>query len=181
MTRLARVSRFALVPLCLLASLAARHGVAAAPASAPAPQWHLDIERAMDAIGLGPGMVVGEAGAGDGYFTIPMARRVGPSGSVFANDISARALRSLEQSLLRLGTARVDIALIHAALVMMRQPARLAGLSTLHDFLERGFSAFQRMNGADAFLATIDARETALLNAIFDGETAPFPDPRAGA
>jgi hypothetical protein len=71
--------------------------------------------------------------------------------------------------------------LIHAALVMMRQPARLAGLSTLHEFLERGFAAFQRMNGAAAFLATIDARETALLNAIFDGATAPFPDPRAGA
>jgi hypothetical protein len=70
--------------------------------------------------------------------------------------------------------------LIHAALVMMRQPARLAGLSTLHEFLERGFAAFQRMNGADTFLATIDARETALLNAIFDGAAAPFPDPRAG-
>jgi hypothetical protein len=69
--------------------------------------------------------------------------------------------------------------LIHAALVMMRQPARLAGLSTLHDFLERGFSAFQRMQGADTFLATIDARETALMDAIFDGATAPFPDPRA--
>jgi ubiquinone/menaquinone biosynthesis C-methylase UbiE len=107
MTRLARVSRFALVPLCLLASLAARHGVAAAPASAPAPQWHLDIERAMDAIGLGPGMVVGEAGAGDGYFTIPMARRVGPSGSVFANDISARALRSLEQNSAREGLSNI--------------------------------------------------------------------------
>jgi len=71
--------------------------------------------------------------------------------------------------------------LIHAALVMMRQPARLAGLSTLHDFLERGFSAFQRMHGADTFLATIDARETALMDAIFDGATAPFPDPRVGA
>ncbi len=46
-------------------------------ALARAPHWNLDIERAMDAIGLAPGMVVGEAGAGDGYFTLPMARRVG--------------------------------------------------------------------------------------------------------
>jgi hypothetical protein len=68
--------------------------------------------------------------------------------------------------------------LIHAALVMMRQPARLAGLSTLHDFLERGFSAFQRMDGADLFLTTIEQRETALMSAIFDGASAPFPDPR---
>ena len=69
---------------------------------------------------------------------------------------------------------------IRGALAMMRQPARLAGLGVLHDFLERGFAAFHRMHGAEEFLATIDARETALLNAIFDGATAPFADPLAG-
>jgi SAM-dependent methyltransferase len=41
--------------------------------------------------------VVGEAGAGDGYFTFPMARRVGPAGVVLANDISTRALSSLDR------------------------------------------------------------------------------------
>jgi tRNA A58 N-methylase Trm61 len=50
----------------------------------------------MDAIGLTAGMVVGEAGAGDGYFTIPMARRVGPTGTVLANDIRKEALESLD-------------------------------------------------------------------------------------
>jgi hypothetical protein len=67
--------------------------------------------------------------------------------------------------------------LIHAALVMMRQPAKLAGMAVLHDFLERGFDAFRKMNGADAFLATVAGRETALMDAIFGGATAPFPDP----
>jgi len=57
--------------------------------------WNLDIDRAMDAAGVASGMVVGEAGAGDGYFTLPMARRVGPSGAVYANDISRRALDRL--------------------------------------------------------------------------------------
>lgn len=71
--------------------------------------------------------------------------------------------------------------LIHAALVMMRQPARLAGLSVLHQFLERGFSAFRKMNGAAEFLATIDAREKAIMEAVFAGETAPFPDPQQPA
>lgn len=71
--------------------------------------------------------------------------------------------------------------LIGAALVMMRQPARLAGLSALHDFLERGFAAFRRMNGADEFLATIDARERALMESLLAGETAPFPDPLQAA
>lgn len=70
---------------------------------------------------------------------------------------------------------------IHAALVMMRQPARLAGLGVLHDFLERGFDAFRRMGGADHFLATIAARETALIDRIFAGDVAPFAEPRARA
>lgn len=61
-----------------------------------ADAWHLDIERAMDIAGIAPGMVVGEAGAGDGYFTLPMARRVGPSGAVYANDISRRELDKLQ-------------------------------------------------------------------------------------
>ena len=60
---------------------------------------------------------------------------------------------------------------------MMRQPARLAGLSALQDFLERGFAAFRGMGGAQTFLATIDERETQILEAIVDGATDPFPDP----
>ncbi len=69
--------------------------------------------------------------------------------------------------------------LIYAALVMMRGPARLAGLFALHDFLERGFAAFRQMHGADEFLATIDRRERRLLDAMFAGDVAPFPDPGA--
>jgi len=71
--------------------------------------------------------------------------------------------------------------LIHAAMVMMRQPARLAGLGVLHEFLERGFDAFRRMGGAREFLTTIAARETALLDAVYDGAPAPFPDPLGSA
>jgi len=47
----------------------------------------------------------------------------------------------------------------------------------LHDFLERGFDAFRTMKRADAFLATVVGRETALMEAIYGGATAPFPDP----
>jgi len=71
----------------------------------------------------------------------------------------------------------VDKPLIHGALKMMRQPAKLAGLEALQHFLERGVGAFRRMHGADEFLATITARENALVESIFAGETAPFPDP----
>jgi hypothetical protein len=67
--------------------------------------------------------------------------------------------------------------LTRSALAAMRQPARVAGLSALQDFLERGFAAFRQMGGADEFLATVETRETALMTAIFDGDRAPFPEP----
>jgi hypothetical protein len=75
----------------------------------------------------------------------------------------------------------VQMPLIAGILAMMRQPARLAGMAALHEFLERGFEAFGKMKGADEFLATIAERETALMNAIFRGSTAPFIDPTASA
>ena len=67
--------------------------------------------------------------------------------------------------------------MIGAALAMMRQPARLAGFPALQDFLERGFTAFRRMNGAAQFLDLIEMRETRLLDAIAAGSDDPFPDP----
>ncbi len=67
---------------------------------------------------------------------------------------------------------------VRGALRMMRRPAHLAGLGTLQDFLERGFAAFHRMNGAAEFLATIEARETAILEAIEGGANHVFPDPQ---
>ena len=69
--------------------------------------------------------------------------------------------------------------MVRGALVLMRKPARVGGLATLQDFLERGFNAFVRMRGAVEFLATIESRETAIHEAIISGADAPFPDPGA--
>ena len=57
----------------------------------------LQPERVMAAIGIRPGMVIGEAGAGRGYFTFKLARRVGASGKVYANDIDRDALDHVRQ------------------------------------------------------------------------------------
>jgi len=67
--------------------------------------------------------------------------------------------------------------LVRTALAMMRQPARLAGMAALQDFLERGFASFRTMRGAQEFLATIQERETQIMTAIANGATDPFPDP----
>jgi ubiquinone/menaquinone biosynthesis C-methylase UbiE len=52
-------------------------------------------ERILDAIGLKPGMVIAEVGAGTGRVAVWLARRVGPQGKVYANDIDAEALDHL--------------------------------------------------------------------------------------
>jgi ubiquinone/menaquinone biosynthesis C-methylase UbiE len=57
--------------------------------------WQMP-EEVMDLIGVRPGMVVGELGAGGGYFTVKLARRVGESGHVYANDINSRFLRYID-------------------------------------------------------------------------------------
>lgn len=54
-------------------------------------------QKVMDVIGLRPGMIVGEAGAGSGYFTFKMSRRVGNGGLVYANDIIPAVLQSIDR------------------------------------------------------------------------------------
>ena len=51
----------------------------------------------MDSIGVKAGMVIGEPGAGDGYFTLKMARRIGARGKIYANDIDGNKLASLRK------------------------------------------------------------------------------------
>ncbi len=66
-------------------------------------------EKILDAIGVRPGMRVGEAGAGQGYFTFPLARRVGSEGVVFANDISTSSLDVIRQRAGREGLGNIKI------------------------------------------------------------------------
>jgi ubiquinone/menaquinone biosynthesis C-methylase UbiE len=52
-------------------------------------------DQALDALGLHAGMTVADVGAGTGYMTLRMARRVGPSGKVYANDLQPEMLQKL--------------------------------------------------------------------------------------
>jgi tRNA A58 N-methylase Trm61 len=53
-------------------------------------------DKVMAATGVKPGMVIGEVGAGSGYFTFWLAKGVGGSGKLYANDIDRSALDQLE-------------------------------------------------------------------------------------
>ena len=52
-------------------------------------------QRVLDSLGVKEGMVIGEVGAGDGYFTYHLARRVGNNGLVYANDIDDDELNKI--------------------------------------------------------------------------------------
>jgi ubiquinone/menaquinone biosynthesis C-methylase UbiE len=56
----------------------------------------LQPDRVIRAVGVEPGMTLGEIGAGRGYFTVKLARAVGSTGRVLANDIDSGALAALE-------------------------------------------------------------------------------------
>jgi SAM-dependent methyltransferase len=54
-------------------------------------------ELALDLIGITPGMFIADVGAGSGYMTVRMARRVGPAGRVYAEDIQPALLSRLQE------------------------------------------------------------------------------------
>ncbi len=66
------------------------------------------------------------------------------------------------------------IAFLETSIKMMRKPAKLAGLTELQSFLERGFVTFKKMAGAAEFLDTVRARETQLMKRLFEGAGDPF-------
>jgi ubiquinone/menaquinone biosynthesis C-methylase UbiE len=68
-------------------------------------------EKVMDAIGLKPGMITAEIGAGQGRYVMQLAHRVGNDGKVYAEDINAEALRHLEQRCTRFGIENVETVL----------------------------------------------------------------------
>ncbi len=54
------------------------------------------IDKVLQAMGAKPGLCIGEVGAGTGRVTVWMADAVGPSGTIYANDIDSAALKSLQ-------------------------------------------------------------------------------------
>lgn len=58
---------------------------------------------------IGEGMLVADFGAGTGYYTIPLAQKVGEYGKVFALDVQADHLSKIKNEATRLGLKNVEI------------------------------------------------------------------------
>jgi len=64
-------------------------------------------QEVMDALGIADGARVADLGAGGGWFTVRLARRVGPNGQVFAEDIQPQMIESIARRVSREGLANV--------------------------------------------------------------------------
>jgi ubiquinone/menaquinone biosynthesis C-methylase UbiE len=65
-------------------------------------------DRIMDALGIGDGSRVADLGAGGGWFTIRLARRVGPNGVVYAEDIQPPMIESIQRRVADQGLTWVE-------------------------------------------------------------------------
>lgn len=65
-------------------------------------------DKVMDAAGVRAGMIIGEVGSGKGRYTVYLARRVGPEGKVYANDIDEKSLAFLRDRCRKQGFNNIE-------------------------------------------------------------------------
>jgi SAM-dependent methyltransferase len=65
-------------------------------------------DRVMDAVGVKPGMVVGDVGAGAGRYAVQLAARVGVAGKVYANDIDPVGLSLIRERCRKYGIGNIE-------------------------------------------------------------------------
>jgi predicted methyltransferase len=101
-------------------------------------------ERVLEALDVAPGARVADLGAGDGYFTAPLARAVGPAGRVYAVEVSARSLRALR----RLAREHPNVEVVEATHDDPRLPdgeIDLVLLSSVYHHLDDRLAYFARL------------------------------------
>ena len=76
--------------------------------------WEIEMNKlqppakVMQAIGVKPGMTIGEIGAGRGRYTVFLAKETGPGGKVYANDIDELGLAYIRGRCRRLGIINIE-------------------------------------------------------------------------
>ena len=120
-----------------------------------------EAERAMDRLGIAPGVRVADIGAGEGYYTVRLARRLGPSADLYAEDVEPEYLKQLAARL-----EREQITGVKLVLGLPRDPKLpsasidLAILAHMYHEIENPFEFVYRLRPAlapNARVAIIDA------------------------
>lgn len=83
-------------------------------------------DRVMDDLHIADGSHVADVGAGGGWFTTRLARRVGPNGVVYAEDIQEQMIEAIQQR-----TRQEGLTNVHALSGKARDPMLPAGLDAV--------------------------------------------------
>lgn len=83
--------------------------IAPAYSTEAARDAHGEAERVLSRLGVKPGVRVADVGAGDGYYTVRLAKRLGTGGTIYAEDVAPPYLDRLRARLTREGIAGVTI------------------------------------------------------------------------
>jgi len=70
-----------------------------------------EAERVMDRLGVATGVRVADIGAGEGYYTVRLVRRLGSGATLYATDVESKHLASLGDRLQREGISGVTLVL----------------------------------------------------------------------
>ena len=108
-----------------------------------------EAERVLNRLGVKPGMRVADVGAGEGYYTVRLAQRLGPGGTIYAQDVSRPYLDRLAARLAREGIGVVT--LVHGTPADPRLPERsvdLALLAHMYHEVEQPYEFLYRLRGA---------------------------------
>ncbi len=73
------------------------------------PRDWQDTEEILDRLRINPGDKIADIGAGSGYFTIPLASRVGDKGIVFAEEIQIEMVNYISKKVEKLGLNNVRV------------------------------------------------------------------------
>jgi predicted methyltransferase len=122
-------------------------------------------EQIMDLVGIADGAVVADLGAGGGWMEIRLARRVGPNGIVYAEDIQPQMIEAISRRMQHEGLSNVrtvmgtptdprlptglDAVLIVNAYHEMDDPARPEVIRTLLGNVARSLKPQGRLGVAD--------------------------------
>ncbi len=116
----------------------------------------------LEQLQLKPGMVVCDMGCGNGYFTLPMAEQVGPTGKVLAVDIQPEMLQMLSRRVVEAGLENVDVIL--GSVVDPKLPEGeidlLLMVDVYHEFShpEQMLAAIRRSLKPDGVVALVEYR-----------------------
>ena len=119
-----------------------------------------EAQRVMDRLGVRPGVRAADIGAGDGYYTVRVARRLGPTATIYAEDVTPNYLKGLAARLDREGIK--NVALVQGAPRDPKLPTNsldVAILSHVYHEIENPYEFLYRLRPAlapNARVAIID-------------------------